>query len=166
MDAHDFDAGLAEITALAGGGDVERAIASVESALVVFTRDDHPHEWAIVQRYLGDLYRRRAAGEPAANRAQAVACYLGAVETMNRDAAPADWAALMSGLGQACLDEPGGDRSENLELAVACLTQAFALRLTMGDAAGAEEVGVPLLNARAAADELQRTRDAGGPAAA
>src|SRR5215469_17986380 len=113
MDPPDLDARLAEITALASGGDVvrridlieqtlasldcgrwtalcagltgelakslaispagdpaanvERAIASFEATLEVFTRDDRPQDWAVVQRYLGDLYRRRAAGEAAAN---------------------------------------------------------------------------------------------------
>ena len=70
----------------------EQALRHVEAALQVFTRQEHPLEWARMQRLLGMIYTDRVCGERRENLARARDCYERVLQVC--EYTPPDWAML------------------------------------------------------------------------
>jgi CHAT domain-containing protein len=108
---------------------IEQAIACHQQALLEYTRDRFPAEWAITQRDLGYAYAHRIRGEQADNMEQAIACHQQALLEYTRDRFPVEWAITQDDLGTMYFVRIRGEQSDNLEQAIACRQQAL-LELT------------------------------------
>jgi CHAT domain-containing protein/tetratricopeptide (TPR) repeat protein len=93
-------------------------------------------EYAAEQARLGIHYCQLSTGDPAANLAQAIACFTEALRFRTPEAAPLDYARTKRSLGNAYAALPGPDRPANLRRAIDCYTEA--LRFGTAEAAPAD----------------------------
>ena len=107
---------------------LEIAITGYEVALLVYTREDFPTQWANVQNNLAVAYRNRIKEDKAENLEQAIACYEQALLVRTQSDFPVQWAATQNSLGIAYSDRIKKDKAENLEQAIACYQQALLVR--------------------------------------
>ena len=107
---------------------LEIAITGYEVALLVYTREDFPVQWATVQNNLGLAYGDRIKEDKAENLEQAIACFQQALLVRTQSDFPLDWAATQNNLGTAYSDRIKEDKAENLEQAIACFQQALLVR--------------------------------------
>jgi CHAT domain-containing protein len=98
---------------------LERAIASYNASLEVYTREAFPYDWAMTQNNLGNAYWERIRGERADNLELAIASYNASLEVYTREAFPEQWATTQNNLGIAYLYRIRGERADNLERAIA-----------------------------------------------
>ena len=75
-------------SAVSAADNQEKAIAHLQAALTVFTREEYPREWATAQRGTGDVLADRVRGASGDNRAGATAAYEAALSVFTRDAFP------------------------------------------------------------------------------
>jgi CHAT domain-containing protein len=106
---------------------VEIAIAGLESALQILTRDDFPREWGVIQNDLGNCYKERVQGVKAKNVEYAITCYHNALQIRTRIEFPEPWAITQFNLGQAYFERIQGNRAENLKQAIACYENALQI---------------------------------------
>jgi CHAT domain-containing protein/tetratricopeptide (TPR) repeat protein len=104
---------------------LEIVIAGYEIAATIFTREEKPTVWAVIQNNLGLAYGDRIKGERSLNIEQALQCYQAALQVRTRDALPSDWAQTQMNLGNAYLNRIEGNRSENIEQAIQCYQAAL-----------------------------------------
>ncbi|MCU0567578.1 MAG: hypothetical protein MUF49_13390 [Oculatellaceae cyanobacterium Prado106] len=104
---------------------VEIALMSFQMALSVFQPDNHPQNWALIQKCQGVLYTERQKGDKAENLETAIACFQFALQVYTQDSFPTEWANLQTHLGEAYHHRIMGDRTENLERAIAALQAAI-----------------------------------------
>jgi tetratricopeptide (TPR) repeat protein len=97
---------------------IEFSLACYEVLQEVFTRDNDPTTWAIMQNNVGNAYRRRMAGDRAKNLEQAITYYQSALEVHTQTDLPENWAMTQHNLGDAYNERIQGDRPENLEIAI------------------------------------------------
>ena len=107
---------------------VEISIVGYETLLTVFTRDNYPEIWAMIQNNLGIAYSDRISGDKAENVEKAIAAYEKALQVRTREAFPIDWAGTQNNLGNAYWKRISGDRAENLEKAIAAYEKALQVR--------------------------------------
>ncbi|WP_035734673.1 tetratricopeptide repeat protein, partial [Limnospira platensis] len=65
---------------------LEKAVATYQLALEVYTREAFPYEWATIQNNLGNAYHNRIKGERADNLERAIAALELALEVYSREA--------------------------------------------------------------------------------
>jgi CHAT domain-containing protein len=92
---------------------VERAIASHEAALTLWTRDTYPVEWAGAQTDLGEALTQRRLGSRAENLDRAITAFHAALEVYTSQAFPRDNLSTARLLGQALIAK--GDWRHALE---------------------------------------------------
>jgi tetratricopeptide (TPR) repeat protein len=93
-----------------------RAIDAYEKALIVFTKDDYPFDWAQIQVNLGHIWER-LPGDRGTNLRRAIDAYELALTAA--DACPAKWvASVLVSLFRALADMPTEDLDENLIRAI------------------------------------------------
>ena len=81
---------------------LKQAAAAYRSALIVYTRQHTPLEWAKVQHSLGRALKDLAKRETGAERfEQAVAAHRAALEVFTRDRLPEQWGRSLNDLGVA-----------------------------------------------------------------
>ncbi|MEZ2228098.1 MAG: CHAT domain-containing protein [Microcoleus sp.] len=107
---------------------LEIGIACYRQALIVYTRENHPEQWAMVQHNLAAAYSKRIAGVRATNIEKAIICYTAALEVHTRKNYPKDWATTQNNLGNAYRYRIAGVRAANIEEAIACYWQALIVR--------------------------------------
>jgi tetratricopeptide (TPR) repeat protein len=99
---------------------LEIGIACYQSALIVYTREQFPQQWAMTQNNLGNAYSYRIYGKKAENIEQAIACYESALIIYTLEQFPQDWAMTQLNLGAAYFDRIQGEKIQNIEQAIAC----------------------------------------------
>lgn len=117
--------------ALRDGNDadnLERAIAALEAALTVFTREAFPEDWAGAQNELAIAFATRVRGNRAENLERAIAGFEAARTVFTRDAHPRNWAQTQHNLASTLVDRILGDRAENLESAIVAYEDALTVR--------------------------------------
>lgn len=75
------------------------AAQSLRAALTVYTRDDHPHEWAATQLNLANSLVYTPSRHQADNLVEAVELYEAVLETRNRDTDPVGRARVLANQG-------------------------------------------------------------------
>lgn len=125
-----FGLGQAYVSRLHGdhSDNLEKAIAVLEAALAVGTREALPIDWAATQTNLGNAYAKRTRGDQAENLEKAIAAYDMALTVLTRDAQPTEWGRLQSNLGNVYTDRIRGDRGQNLEKAITAIEAALGVR--------------------------------------
>ncbi|MEG4077395.1 MULTISPECIES: CHAT domain-containing tetratricopeptide repeat protein [unclassified Microcoleus] len=107
---------------------LEIAIACYRSALIVYTRENYPENWAATQNNLGAAYRNRIEGVRAVNIELAISYYRSALEVYTRENYPENWAATQNNLGTAYSHRIEGVRAANIESAISCYRSALEVR--------------------------------------
>ena len=103
------------------------AIAHLEAALSVFSRDTHPDQWAQAQNNLAIAYLGRMRGNDADNQEKAIASLEAALGVFTRDATPQQWAQAQHNLGKTYADRIQGERSGNRQKAIASFEAALTV---------------------------------------
>jgi CHAT domain-containing protein/tetratricopeptide (TPR) repeat protein len=106
---------------------MEISLVGCEICLEVFTRHNHPSNWANVQNSLGATYIMRIRQDRAENLENAIKAYKLALSVYTKKDFPYEWATAQVGLGFAYEDRIDQDRAENLENA----TKAYELALSV-----------------------------------
>ncbi|MFK0733939.1 MAG: CHAT domain-containing protein, partial [Gloeotrichia echinulata HAB0833] len=104
---------------------LERAIDACQQALLVYTREVFPFEWARIQNNLAGSYNNRIRGERAENLERAIDACQQALLVYIREVFPFEWARTQNNLGTAYYDRIKGERAENLERAIDAYQQAL-----------------------------------------
>ena len=97
---------------------LEKAIAHLESALALWTRQAAPQNWAVAHNNLGMAYWSRIQGQRVDNQEKAAAHFEAALTVFSRKTHPAQWAQLQNNLAVMHWNRTRGDRAENLETAI------------------------------------------------
>ncbi|MUG91948.1 CHAT domain-containing protein [Scytonema sp. UIC 10036] len=95
---------------------IEIAIAGYEMALIVFTRDEFPEDWADVQSNMGTAYRDRVFGDTADNIEKAIKIHTAVLKVRTRGSE--EWAGTQMNLGAAYLGRIAGNTADNIEQAI------------------------------------------------
>lgn len=106
------------------------AIACYEAALEVYTRSDHPVQWAAVHNNLGNTWCDLPSDDSGENLIRGIACYESAMEVYTRSAHPVGWAATQNNLGIArgmLADEEGQERCTLLSSAIAAVKGSLTI---------------------------------------
>ena len=107
--------------------DLSRAVAGLQLALRVTTRQNFPQEWALTRKNLGTTLRelgtRTEGSEGTQLLGDAVLAFRAALEVFEREALPEQWASTQNNLGNALREQ--GTRTESKE-GVRLLGQAVA----------------------------------------
>ncbi|MEG3983462.1 tetratricopeptide repeat protein, partial [Microcoleus sp. T3B2] len=80
---------------------LEIGIACYREALIVYTPENYPEDWATTQNNLGAAYSDRIEGVRAANIELAIACYREALIVYTPENYPEKWAGTQNNLGAA-----------------------------------------------------------------
>ena len=99
-------------------GNIRQAIAALRKALMVFTCEAFPSEWAATQSNLGVALTERPDGNRIENLEEAVAAFREALTVYTREKLPLDWAKTQSNLGVAFTEIPGANREAYLRAAI------------------------------------------------
>ncbi len=103
---------------------LEFSIQYLIASLQVFTKTDHPIEWALTQLNLSVVYQSRLKDNRADNFERAMECATAALTVFSTDATPTEWAATKVAFGGAYLNRIRGERNDNLERAIQCFLEA------------------------------------------
>jgi CHAT domain-containing protein len=106
---------------------LEGAIASYTAALIVYTRDAFPEDWAMTQNNLAVAYSHRVKGEKAENIEQSMECYQSALCVYTRDTFPEKWAMTQNNVAIAYSNRIRGEKAENIEMAIASYNAALTV---------------------------------------
>jgi CHAT domain-containing protein/tetratricopeptide (TPR) repeat protein len=107
--------------ARAGGvrvDNLEKAIAHLESALAIWTRQAAPQEWAMAHNNLGLAYWARIQGQRVDNQEKAAAHFEAALTVFSRNAHPHQWAQVQNNLAVIYWNRTSGESAENVETAI------------------------------------------------
>ncbi|AUT04192.1 hypothetical protein CLI64_03075 [Nostoc sp. CENA543] len=107
---------------------MEIAITGYKVALIVYTPEALPQQWAGTQNNLAVAYWERIKGDRAENIENAIVAYTAALTVRTKEALPVDWAMTQNNLAVAYNDRIKGDRAENIENAIAAFTVALTVR--------------------------------------
>lgn len=104
---------------------LEIAIVGYESIATVFTREDVPDQWAMLQNQMGNAYCDRSYNKDE-NIKQAIQYYQAALQVYTRKAFPKEWAMTQNNLGTAYYER--SNLVEDLDLAIQCFKSALEVR--------------------------------------
>jgi CHAT domain-containing protein/tetratricopeptide (TPR) repeat protein len=108
-------------------GNIERAIAALQEASEVYTREARLDYWAYVQSLLGTAYRDRYIERRVDNLEESIVHYEAALSVFTRETAPHAWAQTLTGLGLTYTARISGPRGENIEKSLALYDQALSV---------------------------------------
>jgi CHAT domain-containing protein len=97
---------------------LEIAIAYLESALQIYTKQAFPELWANTQNTLAAAYQERIRGDRAENMEKAIIYCQAALEVRTFEVFPHDWAQTQMNLANAYRDRIVGNLLENLLKAI------------------------------------------------
>ncbi|WP_445240485.1 hypothetical protein [Microcoleus vaginatus] len=97
---------------------LEIAIIGYYVISVLFTKENYPLQWAMLQMNLASAYCSRVQGNPAINLELSIAFYQSALQIFFVDKYKEYWAATQQNLGNAYANRIYGSRAENLNLAI------------------------------------------------
>jgi CHAT domain-containing protein/tetratricopeptide (TPR) repeat protein len=107
--------------ARAGGvraDNLEKAIAHLEGASAIWTRQSAPQEWAMAHNNLGLAYWARIQGQRVDNQEKAAAHFEAALTVFSRNAHPHEWAQVQNNLAVIYWNRTSAERAENVETAI------------------------------------------------
>jgi tetratricopeptide (TPR) repeat protein len=107
---------------------LHRAIDCYQAALLIYTEQEFPQDWAMTQNNLGNAWCDLPAGDCGENLRRAIDCYQAALRVRTEQEFPQDWAMTQSNLGNAWSDLPTGDCGENLRRASDCYQAALRVQ--------------------------------------
>lgn len=116
---YSFNLLLTEFPLGSMASNLEICLACVATAATVFSREQTPEMWAIVQSSLGIRYYNRVRGNRSENLEKAIAAFEAALTVYNRESFPFDWAATQENLAYVYLEN-----EQNSE-AISCLRLAL-----------------------------------------
>lgn len=106
---------------------LQEAINHYEQAVTVWTRQDWPEEWALLQESIADACQAQPRDRDA-NLKEALHYYEQALEVLDRSDHEAHWARIQHQMGTIWLRAMPRDRSEGLRKAIAHFKKALAVR--------------------------------------
>lgn len=106
-------------------GHLQQAIAYYDTVLSLYTEQNFPKAWAIVQNDLGNAYVELPTGDRNGNLQKAIAAYEAALQVYTEKEFPAGWAMTQNSLGVAYFRLPTGDHAEYLQKAIAAYQAAL-----------------------------------------
>jgi CHAT domain-containing protein/tetratricopeptide (TPR) repeat protein len=106
---------------------LEKAIAHLQAALIVFTRERDPQVWGRAQNNIGIAYWGRIQGERADNQENAIAHFEQALAIFSRETAEREWAQLQNNLAIVYLQRIRGERADNQEKTISHLEAALTV---------------------------------------
>ena len=104
---------------------LQQAIAYYDTVLSLYTEQNFPKAWAIVQNDLGNAYVDLPTGDRSENLQKAISAYAAALQVYTEKAFPAGWAMTQNSLGVAYFRLPTGDYTVNLQKAIAAFEAAM-----------------------------------------
>jgi tetratricopeptide (TPR) repeat protein len=104
---------------------LEKAVVYYEAALLVFTEETFPFQWAAIQDNLGCVFGAFWTGERAISLGRAIACHEAALRIRTEREFPRDFARTQTHLGNAWWQMPTGDHAANVEKALQCYEKAL-----------------------------------------
>jgi tetratricopeptide (TPR) repeat protein len=111
---------LCEASLGSAAANLQRAIASLETALEVYSTREMRRDWAATISDMGTAHRALPGGDHDANVRRAIRCFEAALQVQSEADAPGEWGLTMNNLGNAWRDLPTGERAANLERAIRC----------------------------------------------
>ncbi len=103
-----------------GTARLEEAVAAYRAALLEWTRDKVPLDWAATQNNLGIVLSTLGERETGRRAWEAVAAYRAALQERTRDKVPLQWATTQNNLGIAL--RALGEREAETDKAKGCAT--------------------------------------------
>ncbi|MBE9188282.1 tetratricopeptide repeat protein, partial [Microcoleus sp. LEGE 07076] len=94
---------------------LEIAIVSYQTAMIIFNQKSYPIEWAMTHINLGSAYTNRICGEKAENVEKAISAFCCALTVITPISFSRDWATCQINLGRAYYNRIKGVRGQNLE---------------------------------------------------
>ncbi|TAF95940.1 MAG: CHAT domain-containing protein [Oscillatoriales cyanobacterium] len=107
---------------------LEQAIGFYDAALTVYTFEDFPEDWAMIQNNLAVSYLYRINDSRAENLEQAIAFYEAALTVHTLEDFPEYWAMTQNNLAAAYSNRIKGSRAQNLERAITFYNAALTIR--------------------------------------
>jgi CHAT domain-containing protein len=107
---------------------IEKAIENYNQALKVYTPNDLPTDWAMIQINLASSYVNRIKGDKVENIEQAIEHFNYALDVYTPKYFPVDWATTQNNLAAAYWSRIKGDRADNIEKAIYHYKQALKVR--------------------------------------
>jgi CHAT domain-containing protein len=104
---------------------LEKARECYLDALNVYTQNDHPEDWAWIQKHLGDVYMERIEEERPENIESAINCYNAALNVRTKEANPDKWAKTQIALGIAYRHRSRDSKVQNLQNSINCFLEAL-----------------------------------------
>jgi len=108
-----------------------RAIEIYTDTLDIYTKDDHPAQWAMTQNNIANAWGSLPTGDKTTNITKAIEHYNNALTIYTKDDHPADWAMTQNNIAIALADLadlPGQDRCDLLRKSIACSKGALSIR--------------------------------------
>lgn len=108
------------------------AVRRYHSALKIFTAENHPREFAIIQNNIATAYLSMTMGDDAGKMREALAvqAYEAALRVLRLEDHPAEYAMLQNNLGNALQYASSAHPIENNLRAVQCYEEALKVRTT------------------------------------
>ncbi len=107
--------------------EIERSLVELSDARRAVNAQERPEEWAELTVKLGDLYRRRKAGERAKNLGLAIQCYDEALTVYECQRYPQELVICNAELGRAYLELSDGQQRLLKEISLVHYQMALAL---------------------------------------
>ncbi len=104
---------------------LQQAIAYYDTVLSLYTEQNFPKAWAVVQNDLGNAYVELPTGDRSANLQKAIAAYEAALRVYTEKEFPAGWAMTQNSIGVAYFRLPTGNRAENLQKSIVAYQAAL-----------------------------------------
>jgi CHAT domain-containing protein len=105
------------------------AIAAYNNALLVYTKEEQPQDWAITNKNLGTAYHEFApfSANPGEQIQKAIAVFIEALRVYTKDEQPQDWARINNNLGAAYCDLApfSANPGEKIQEAIAVFIEAL-----------------------------------------
>ena len=101
------------------------AIATLEAALTIQTREAMPYQWVQTYGNLGSAYTWLTGGDPDENLERARTIFEEILEVVQRDALPLEWAHLQANLGHVYGRRRRGGRRHNVTSAIGAYEKAL-----------------------------------------
>ena len=106
---------------------IEIALAIYKVALEVYTPVRDPQNWAMLQSYLGNMYRDRSFNDPLKNTEQAILHYRLALEVLTKEKYPYRWGIVQRDLGMVYVHNQKQNQDHKLITAIAHYRNALSV---------------------------------------
>jgi tetratricopeptide (TPR) repeat protein len=106
---------------------IEKAIAALNAASVITTKQSAPSQWGSIQVGLSKAYWHRIEGRRADNLELSIQAAEAALSVFMQDKSALDWSSAQQALGAAYWARINGVRADNIDKAIAAYEKALAV---------------------------------------